>query len=100
MNTMVDLFTYFETKQSTPCVLVVVPPRPLPVRRIVYNLGDIDAIWRRVAVQCEEGVWMWDVSDLDRIRIERGRDEGRFTTTWERREDDVIWLLVQRCGRR
>jgi hypothetical protein len=68
---------------------------PSPVRRIVYNVGDIDHIWSRVAVQCEAGVWMWDCSELDRIRIEHARDRGNMRTTWERRDDDTVWLLVQ-----
>lgn len=70
-----------------------------PIRRIVYTIGDIDHIWRRCAVQAEPGVWIWDVGDLDRVFIEFARDRGRMVTTWERRDDDVVFLLVKNVQR-
>ena len=80
----------------TLAVLCAVPSLPtIPSRRVVYQIGDISCIWQRVAAQCEPGVWLWDVSDMDRIRIERHKNSGRMLTAWERRDDGEIWLLVR-----
>lgn len=74
-------------------------PRIAPIRRIVHHVGEITEFWQRVAVLCEPGVWFWDCSDLDRIRIDREKERGRMTTAWERREDTTVWLLVRRVRR-
>ena len=75
--------------------LAAVLQMPCPVRRAVYQIGDVTTKWQRCAVECEPGVWLWECSEMDRIRINRHKARGAMVTTVERRDDGEFWLLVR-----